>query len=237
VTRDTQPWRKWRHVVKLDPDRDLPEDLFAALATSGTDAVFIGGTQGITYGKVDELLRRLRQSAPDLPVWQEISESDAVVEDMDGYAVPVVLNSGSPKWLIGAHTQAMMRYRPLIDWSHVLVEGYVVLNGDAAVAKLTEANTELSIEEAVSYAVTGEALFSLQAIYLEYSGTYGDPALVAEVCCELRGAHVFYGGGIDNYDKAVEMARHVDTIIVGNALYEANGIDVLRETVRAVRET
>ncbi|MGZ4123625.1 MAG: geranylgeranylglyceryl/heptaprenylglyceryl phosphate synthase [Tumebacillaceae bacterium] len=237
MTRETQPWREWRHVVKLDPDRTLPEELFAALATSGTDAVFIGGTQGITYAKVEALLRKLRQAAPDLPVWQEISESDAVVEGMDGYAVPVVLNSGSPKWLIGAHTQAMMRYRPLIDWSQVLVEGYVVLNGEAAVAKLTEADTELSSEDAVAYAVTGEALFSLPAIYLEYSGTYGDPALVADVCCELRGAHVFYGGGIHDYSTAAEMARHADTIIVGNALYETNGVDVLRETVRAARET
>jgi putative glycerol-1-phosphate prenyltransferase len=237
MTRDAKPWRNWRHVVKLDPDRELPAEVFDALSTSGTDAVFIGGTQGITYEKVDRLLHRLRDAAPELPVWQEISDGDAVVEGMDGYAVPVVLNSGSPKWLIGAHTKAMMRYRPLIDWSHVLVEGYVVLNGDAAVATLTEAQTDLSAEEAVAFAVTGERLFSLPAIYVEYSGRYGDPALVADICRELRGAHVFYGGGIDSYDKAAEMGRHADTIIVGNALYEENGEDVLWQTVRAARET
>lgn len=237
MTHEAKPWRNWRHVVKVDPDRELPPAVADALSTSGTDAIFIGGTQGITAVKVDKLLSQLRAVAPELPVWQEISDGDAVVEGMDGYAVPVVLNSGSPKWLIGAHTQAMMRYRPLIDWSHVLVEGYVVLNGDAAVAKLTEAQSDLRAEEAVAFAVTGEMLFSLPAIYLEYSGTYGDPALVADVCRELRGAHVFYGGGIDSYAKAAEMARHADTIIIGNALYEANGVEVLHETVRAARET
>lgn len=229
------PWRDWRHVVKLDPDRDLPEPVWEALATSGTDAVLIGGTQGITLQKVDNLHKRLQAVAPQLPVWQEVSEENAVIQGVDGYAVPIVLNAGSPHWLIGAHTRAMMRYRPLIDWSRLLVEGYVVLNGEAAVARLTAAKTELTREEAVSYAVTGEALFSLPVIYLEYSGTYGDPELVADICRELRGAHVFYGGGIDSAAKAQEMARHADTIIVGNALYHPNGVEVLHETVHAVK--
>lgn len=238
MTRESsQPWRRWRHVVKLDPDRELAEEMYEAIATSGTDAIFIGGTQGITYAKVDKLWSRLQNCAPDIPIWQEVSEEGAIVEQVDGYAVPVVLNAGSPKWLIGAHTQAMMRYKPFIDWSRVLVEGYLVLNPQAEVARLTEANTKLQAEEVAGYAATGESLFSLPAIYLEYSGIYGDPELVAEVCRQLSGAHVFYGGGLDSYAKAATMARYADTIVVGNALYGPNGPEVLRETIRAARET
>jgi len=229
-------WRSWRHVVKLDPDRDISEELLAALEASGTDAVFIGGTQNITYDKANRLLGRLRRFAPGLPLWQELSDADAVLDGVDGYAVPVVLNSGSTEWLIGAHARAVARFRPFIDWSRILVEGYVVLNEEAAVARLTDARTGLGPEEVAALAAAGEALFSLPVIYLEYSGAYGDPHLLAEVCRVLNRAHVFYGGGIDSYEKAVDVARHADTIIVGNALYGPNGCDILRETVRAVRD-
>jgi putative glycerol-1-phosphate prenyltransferase len=237
MTRAKQePWREWRHVVKLDPDRSASDELLMALAESGTDAVLVGGTQGITYEKVSGLFGRLRRFAPELPVWQELSEQDAVLDGVAGYAVPVVLNARSPEWLIGAHARAIARYRPFIDWSKMLVEGYLVLNDDAAVARLTEAQTDLDSETAAAYALAGEQLFSLPVIYLEYSGRYGDPELVAEVSRLTSRAHLFYGGGIDSYEKAAEMGRYADTIVVGNALYAENWREVLRETVRAVKE-
>lgn len=235
IRTDTQPWRQWRHVVKLDPDKSLPDERLAAIGESGTDAIFLGGTQGVTYENANALFGRLRRLAPDLPVWQEISGEDSVIDGVDGYAVPVVLNAGSPKWLIGAHKQAILKYRPFIDWSKVLVEGYLVLNPASAVAELTDAASALTPEEAAAYAVAGEALFSLPVIYVEYSGTYGDPAALLEVNRVLQRAHVFYGGGIDSYDKAFEMGRLADTIIIGNALYDNNWRTVLHDTVRAVK--
>jgi putative glycerol-1-phosphate prenyltransferase len=222
-------------VVKLDPDRELSADVLNALPNSGTDAVLLGGTQRITYEKVNALLGRLRRHAPDLPVWQEVSTEEAVVDGVDGYAVPVVLNSGDPRWLIGEHVRAVLRYRPFIDWSRVLVEGYLVLNPDCAVAELTHAKAALTAEEAAAYAVAGEALFSMPVIYLEYSGAYGDPATVKEIGRLVQNAHLFYGGGIDSYAKAAEMGAHADTIIVGNALYGENWRQVLADTVSAVK--
>lgn len=229
------PWREWRHVVKLDPDRELPAEVLVAIGHSGTDAVLLGGTQRITYENVNALLGRLRRFAPQLPVWQEISTEEAVVDGVDGYAVPVVLNAGDPRWLIGEHARALLRYRPFIDWSRVLVEGYLVLNEQCAVAELTQAKAKLSVEEAASYAVAGEALMKMPVIYIEYSGTYGDPNTVKEIARLVQQAHLFYGGGIDSYEKAAEMGAHADTIIVGNALYGPTWRDVLTETVRAVK--
>ena len=228
-------WKDWRHVVKLDPDRDTSDELLAALAESGTDAVFVGGTQGITYENVNRLFGRLRRYAPEMPVWQEISGEESILDGVDGYAVPVVLNAGTTEWLIGAHAKALARYRPFVDWSRVLTEGYLVLNGQAAVAGLTQAVTDLGRELAGAYAAAGEQLFSMQSIYLEYSGIYGDPELVAEVSRVLKRAHLFYGGGIDSYEKAEQMGRYADTIVVGNALYSDRWRDVLKETVRAVK--
>lgn len=228
-------WKDWRHVVKLDPDRDTSDELLSSLAASGTDAVFVGGTLGITCENVNRLYGRLRRFAPELPVWQEISDEESILDGVDGYAVPVVLNAGTTEWLIGAHAKALARYRPFVDWSRVLTEGYLVLNGQAAVAELTQAITDLDREQAGAYAAAGEHLFSMPSIYLEYSGAYGDPELVAEVSRVLQRAHLFYGGGIDSYEKAEQMGRYADTIVVGNALYSENWRQVLKETVRAVK--
>ncbi|KEO81862.1 heptaprenylglyceryl phosphate synthase [Tumebacillus flagellatus] len=230
-----QPWRRWRHVVKLDPDRPLPEGLLQALGDSGTDAVLLGGTQRITYDNVQALLGRLRRDVPHVPVWQEVSSEEAVVSGVDGYAIPVVLNAGDTRWLIGEHVRALLKYRPFLDWSNVLIEGYLVLNDDCAVADLTEANACLTREEAAAYAVAGESLFSMPVIYIEYSGTYGDPETVKEIARVVQNSHVFYGGGIDSFAKASEMGALADTIIVGNALYGENWREVLDASVRAVK--
>ncbi|ARU60168.1 geranylgeranylglyceryl/heptaprenylglyceryl phosphate synthase [Tumebacillus avium] len=229
------PWRHWRHVVKLDPARQITDEVVQAIAASGTDAVFLGGTQDITYENTNTLLGRLRRHAPQLPLWQEVSASDAVVDGVDGYCIPIVLNTTDPHWLIGAHAQAIEKFGPWIDWSKVLVEGYLVLNPDAAVAQLTGANTALTPQAAASYAAAAEALFSMPVLYVEYSGTFGDPALLAEVARTARRAHIFYGGGIDSYEKAATMAQHADTLIIGNALYTANWQQVLHDTIRAVK--
>ena len=228
-------WRTWRHIVKLDPDRPIADEVLVAVGESGTDCIYIGGTQGVTHDNANALLGRLRRFAPHLPLWQEISEETAVVDGVDGYAIPVVLNAGSPEWLIGAHARAIAKFRPFLDWSKVLVEGYLVLNEAAAVAQRTGARTGLEREEAASYAVAGERLFSLPVIYLEYSGTYGDPALVAAVARHLSQAQLFYGGGIHSAAQAGEMGRHADTIVVGNALYDPDWRNVLEETIHAAK--
>lgn len=39
---------EWKHVFKLDPNKDLPDEQLEILCESGTDAVIIGGSDGVT---------------------------------------------------------------------------------------------------------------------------------------------------------------------------------------------
>ena len=117
------------------------------------------------------------------------------------------------------------------ELGRIFVQGYCILNKECKAAKLTEANTDLSKEDVAAYAMMAEKMFHLPIFYLEYSGTYGDPAVVAEVRSKLENTVLFYGGGITSLEQAKEMAALADVIVVGNIIYEdirnsiANGTD------------
>ncbi|MHB9057854.1 MAG: geranylgeranylglyceryl/heptaprenylglyceryl phosphate synthase [Bacillota bacterium] len=226
-------FRRWRHVIKLDPDRELPEPALEAVLESGTDAVVIGGTQGITLDKVRRLVGRCLGGPA--PVALEVTMPEAVVLGPSCFFIPSVLNAADPRWVIGAHAEAAETYGPLLRAPNVVPVGYLVLNPESAAAKVTGAGP-LPAVRAAAFARCGEALFRLPVIYIEYSGAYGSPGVVRAVTAAVEGAQVFYGGGIDRPELAAEMAALADTVVVGNVVY-TDGAAALRETVAAVRET
>lgn len=223
----------WRHVFKLDPNKPLSDDALEAVCESGTDAIVIGGTDGVTFDNTVELLARVRRYA--VPCVQEISSLDAVVPGFDGYLVPLVLNAGDPDWLLRPHMEAIRRLGRLIRWDELVVEGYIVLNPEAKVARLTRSDAFLDVETAAAYAVLAERLLSLPVVYIEYSGMRGDVNLVREVRRVLTRARLFYGGGVDGPEVARAMARVADTVVVGNAVYAK--LEGALATVAAVKET
>ncbi len=225
-------WKNWRHVVKLDPDKPADEWLIEQVIASGTDAIIVGGTQNITREKVLKLFKLLKPYK--LPKILEVSTIESITFGFDGYLIPVVLNAGDPKWIIGAHKEAVKLAGDLMEWDEVLPEGYIILNPECAAFKLTAARHPLSEQDILAYARCGENLFSLPLIYLEYSGTFGNPKLVSQIKSGLTKAKVFYGGGIDNAQKAETMSKVADTIIVGNMIY-TESIKNLKDTVKAIR--
>ena len=222
----------WSHITKLDPDKELTEEVADGIASSGTDAVVVGGTQGVTRDKARSFLSILDGTGVTVVV--EPSNPANVVRDGHHLLVPTVLNAGNIGWVVGAHKE-WVRVEKDIDWSVVHPEGYIVMNPDSAVGRVTEAETDIPPEEAAAYATVAERYFGLPIVYVEYSGTYGDPAVVEAVSDTVEEATLFYGGGIDGYDKAKEMAKHADCVVVGDVAHE-KGMDALRETVRGVRD-
>ncbi|PDO11116.1 MAG: geranylgeranylglyceryl/heptaprenylglyceryl phosphate synthase [Candidatus Reconcilbacillus cellulovorans] len=207
----------WRHVFKLDPDRSIGDAELERVCLSGTDAVVVGGSTGVTADNTLELLGRIRRYPVDCAL--EISDPDAVAPGFDWYLVPVVLNAESADWVTRKAQQAVRRYGPLIPWDRLVPEGYIVLNADSAVARLTRPETALGAEDVAAYAELAERLFRFPIVYLEYSGVFGDMDVLRHVRKRLRSARLFYGGGVDGPDRAKEAAQWADTVVVGNAVY------------------
>ena len=224
-------FNEWRHAFKLDPNKEIDDAVLEKLCESGTDAIIIGGTDGVTLEGVLDLMARVRRYS--VPCALEVSSIETVTPGFDMYFIPSVLNSRDPKWIVKLHQQAIKEFGHMIDWDEIHVEGYCILNPDCKAAKATDADTGLDADDIVAYAQMAEGMFSMPIFYLEYSGAYGDPAIVSEVKQALNTAKLFYGGGIETAGQAAEMGALADVIIVGNAVYD-NPEEALK-TVGAVK--
>jgi putative glycerol-1-phosphate prenyltransferase len=224
-------FREWRHVFKLDPNKELSDQDLEKICESGTDAVIVGGTDGVTLENVLDLMARIRRYT--VPCVLEVSSLETVTPGFDLYFIPTILNSSDPKWITGLHHQAVKDFGEIMNWEEIVMEGYCILNDECKAAKLTNANANLDGEDVKAYAMMAEKMFRLPIFYLEYSGIFGDVGLVSEVKRTLRNTILFYGGGIANFQQAQEMAKAADVIVVGNAVYE-NLIEAL-QTVEAVK--
>jgi putative glycerol-1-phosphate prenyltransferase len=230
-------WRAWRHVTKLDPDRPMDPRLLEVVYTSGTDAIMVGGSTGMTREAVAAMLDLLR--AAPVPVALEVSSAESAMPGAGLFLIPVVLNTRDGDWIAGAQARALTgilpRYGPLIPWHLMLPEAYLILNPQATAARLTRADTALDATAAAAYAAFAGRVLRLPILYVEYSGTFGDMTLLQAVKQNAGDAHVIYGGGITSADQARQAARYADTVVVGNLIYTAP--ERLRETVAAVKET
>jgi phosphoglycerol geranylgeranyltransferase len=228
------PWDDWDHIVKVDPDKPLVEgETFADVCETGTDALEIGGTLDVTTEKMQRVIEACADY--DVPLYQEPNNPAVVVHDdsVDGFLVPVVLNAGNVAWISGFHKEWVRMDD--IDWDRTTTEAYIILNPESSAAQLTEANCDQSAEDVAAYAEMAERLFGQRIVYIEYSGTFGDPETVAAAEAVLDEATLFYGGGISDYDTAHTMARHADTVVVGNLLHE-EGVDAVAETVDGAKD-
>jgi len=230
----TGPWADWDHVLKLDPDKELVDgEDYEDVVRTGTDAIEIGGTLDVTADQTRRIIDACRKY--DVPLYQEPNDPTIVVDDdgLDGYLVPLVLNAGHPFWLAGAHKE-WVRLDD-IDWDRTTLEAYIVMNPEASVAELTEADCDQDADDVAAYATVAERMFGQEIVYVEYSGTLGDPGIVSAARDALEEATLFYGGGIHDYESAYRMGRHADTVIVGDLVHD-EGVAAVRETVEGARD-
>ncbi|MFD2638053.1 heptaprenylglyceryl phosphate synthase [Piscibacillus salipiscarius] len=221
----------WRHIFKLDPNKEISDEDLEAICESGTDAIIVGGTDDVTLDDVINMLARVRRYT--VPCILEVSNIESVTPGFDFYFIPMVLNSEDRKWIIGLHQEAVKTYGEFIEWEELLTEGYIMLNSNSKAYRYTN-SIPLDDDDVVAYAQTAEKLMRLPFVYLEYSGTYGNPDLVQNVHEALDNAVLIYGGGIQTKQQATEMAERSDIVVVGNVIYE--DIKAALRTVHAVKK-
>ncbi|MEH6948500.1 heptaprenylglyceryl phosphate synthase [Bacillus sp. JJ634] len=224
-------FREWKHVFKLDPNKEITDEDLEKVCESGTDAILVGGTDGVTLENVLHLMARVRRYT--VPCVLEVSSIETVTPGFDLYFIPSVLNSKNPDWMMGMHQKAVKEYGLLMNWDEVFVEGYCILNAECKAAQLTEVNTMLDEEDVAAYAMVAEKMFNLPIFYLEYSGNYGDVSVVQAAKENLENTVLFYGGGITSAHQASEMAQFADVVVVGNIVYD--DLQAALETVKAVK--
>ncbi len=228
------PWTDWDHVLKVDPDKDLvPGDTYADVCDTGTDAIMIGGTTGITPEDIEDVLQAC--AAFDVPLYLEPNAPEVALRDdrLSGYLIPTVFNSADPFFLVGAHRQWVQMSESL-PWDAISTEAYIVLNSESSAASYTQAKTDLDPDEVAAYTGVAERMFGQKIVYIEYSGTYGDREIVAAAQEALEASTLFYGGGIHDRESAAGMAAIADVVVVGDLLHD-EGSEAVRETVEGAK--
>jgi len=226
-------WKEWVHVTKLDPDKQLRAGDIDAIAASGTDALMLSGTLNVTRENLVSLLKQVK--AYDLPLVMEPASPDAVLTDgIDYVFVPSVMNTSDVQWIVGKHRAWVQQQKRTIPWETVVPEAYIVLNPASSVGKVTKALCDLKPEEIAAYTIVADRYFHFPIVYIEYSGIYGDPGIVRAASEVLDKSILYYGGGINTAERAAEMSKYADTIVVGNAVYD-QGAAFLKATVDAVQ--
>jgi phosphoglycerol geranylgeranyltransferase len=227
-------WKDWVHVTKLDPDKQLKSGDIDAIAASGTDALMLSGTLNVTPENLAALQKQLK--AYDLPLVMEPAGPEAVLmQGIDYVFVPSVMNTTDVAWIVGKHKAWVQMQKGKIPWGDAIVpEAYIVLNPDSSVGKVTKSVCDLKPEEVAAYTTIADHYFHFPIVYIEYSGTFGDPAVVKAASDAIDKSILYYGGGINSGEKAAQMGKYADTIVVGNAVYD-QGAAVLKATVDAVQ--
>lgn len=226
-------WKDWVHVTKLDPDKQLKPGDIDAIAASGTDALMLSGTLNVTPDNLAALQKQVK--AYGLPLVMEPAGPEAVLnEGIDLVFVPSVMNTADVQWIVGKHRLWVQQQKGRIAWERIVPEAYIVLNPDSSVAKVTRSVCNLQAEDVAAFVSVADRYFRFPIVYIEYSGTYGNPSVVRAASDAIDRSVLYYGGGINSAERAAEMGRHADTIVVGNAVYD-QGASVLKATVDAVQ--
>jgi putative glycerol-1-phosphate prenyltransferase len=222
---------EWKHVFKLDPDKEITDEDLEKICESGTDAIIVGGSDNITEDNVLNIMSRIRRYL--IPCVLEVSTAESIIPGFDLYFIPTVLNSRSTNWIIDLHHEAVKEFGDIMNWDELFVEGYCILNPDCKAATLSEANADLSIDDVVAYARVAENMFNLPIFYLEYSGKLGDISVVEKTKKVLTNTKLFYGGGISSAEEAERFAQYADVVVIGNIIY--TDLHAALQTVKAVK--
>lgn len=227
------------HVALLDPDKQPAEvagQMAVHMRDAGTDAVFIGGSTGVTTENLSATARAIKEMS-GLPVIHFPGSAEALSPDVDALLFMSMMNSTDTKWVVGAQVYAAPYVRKL--GIETIPMGYVVVEPGMKVGEVgkVDAVKREDVKRAVAYGMACE-MFGMELAYLE-AGSGADRPVPPEMISAVKDAisiPLIVGGGIRT-PEAAQAAREAgaDIIVTGTLIEQCSDTERLTAVVRAAK--
>ena len=227
------------HVALIDPDKQPPEEagkIAARMLAAGTDAVFIGGSTGVTSENTTSTTKAIKE-ATGLPVIIFPGGANALSKEVDGLLFMSMMNSKNLDMVIGAQVYAAPLVKKL--GIETIPMGYVIVEPGMKVGQVGQADLikRDDIPRACAYAMAAEML-GMEMVYFE-AGSGADVPVPPEMIRAIKqciSIPLIIGGGIRT-PEAAKAAREAgaDIIVTGTLLEQCQDGSVLKAVVSAAK--
>lgn len=227
------------HMTLLDPDKQSAEQagrLAANADESGTDAIMIGGSTGVTQEKVDATLLAIK-AAVKVPTILFPASAGNLSRHADALYFMSLLNSRDPRLIVGEQRKAA----PLVhSWGlETIPMAYLVVEPGMRAGEIGRAELIPRKEPgvAVQYALAAE-MFGMKLVYLEAGSGAPEPVPEAMIRAVRKaiGIPLIVGGGILTPGAAGMVARAgADIVVTGTIVERSKDGGALRRIIEAVK--
>ena len=227
------------HIALLDPDKQPAEkagEMARHMKEAGTDAIFIGGSTGVTAQNLSETAVAIKE-ASGLPAILFPGNAEAISPDIDALLFMSMMNSSKLDWVMGAQVYAAPYIKKLgietIPMGYIVVEPGMKV-GEVGKAMLVKRD---DVKTAVSYALACE-MFGMELADLEAGSGAGQPVPpeMIRAVKEAISIPLIVGGGIRT-PEAAAAAREAgaDIIVTGTLIEQCDDLDKLKAVVKAAK--
>ncbi len=227
------------HVALIDPDKQPASkagEMAKHMKEAGTDAIFIGGSTGVTEQNMSETAIAIRE-ASGLPVIIFPGSADAISDDVDALLFMSMMNSTDLKMVMGSQVYAAPYIKKL--GIETIPMGYVIVEPGMKVGEVGKANLVKrdDIKSAIAYALACEML-GMDLLYLE-AGSGADKPVPPEMIRAVKDSisiPLIIGGGIRT-PEAAKAAREAgaDIIVTGTLIEQCDDLSKLTAVVKAAK--
>ncbi|MFW6083357.1 MAG: geranylgeranylglyceryl/heptaprenylglyceryl phosphate synthase [Thermoplasmatota archaeon] len=229
------------HMGLIDPDEQAPEEaaeLAKILENSGSDAIMVGGSTGITKENLDKTVKYMVDKV-DIPIIHFPTTAGAMSEHVNAVYFMSMLNSKDLSKVIGEQVVGA----PIIKKMNIepISMGYVIVEPGMKVGEVGKADLlpRDEPEMVVNYGLAAQYL-GMKLFYLEAGSGSPDPVPVEMIKSYKENVDIplIVGGGIRNYKQAQKIAEAgADIIVTGTVLEESKNVSKkMKELIPALKE-
>ena len=227
------------HMTLLDPDKQSAEDaasMSSEAAAAGTDAIMIGGSTGVTQGKVDATILAIKK-AVRVPVILFPANAANLSPHADALYFVSLLNSRDPRLIIGEQRRAAPIVRA---WElETIPMAYLVIEPGMRAGQVGDADliSRKNPIVAVQYALAAQML-GMKLVYLEAGSGAPQPVpdTLIRAVREAIDIPIIVGGGIRTPQAAWAVTHAgADVVVTGTIVEVAREGNALQAIIAAVK--